>query len=193
MEKNCYVYIHYRNDNNKPFYVGKGSWNENKKYKRYKYSYGRNPHWKNIVNKVGYTIRIIENFLTEDEAFDRESYYINLIGFEKLCNMTRGGEGIIGHKHTEETKKKCALFGVKNGMFNKTHSDNVKKILSEKRKGVNAFKDIEHPKAKKVINIETGEIYNSIREASKNENINNNTLKKYLSGSIKNKTKIRYL
>jgi hypothetical protein len=48
-----------------------------------------------------------------------------------------------------------------------------------------------HPASKKVINIETGEIYNSIKECM--EKTGYKKLREKLSGTRPNKTPIRYL
>lgn len=47
--------------------------------------------------------------------------------------------------------------------------------------------------SKKVIDIKTNYIYNSIREAACINNINENTLHYYLSGKLKNKTNLKYV
>jgi hypothetical protein len=209
MENNCYVYIHYRNDNNKPFYVGKG------KGKRYNSKKDRNQHWKNIVNKVGYTSRIIENFLTEEKSFEFEKYYIQLIGRKNLCNYTDGGEGISGLKHSEETKKKIGEKSkgrkhseehkkkMSKSKKGKKHSELTKKKMSKSKKGKKhseltkkkmseCKKGKKPPQAKKVINIETGIIYDCIRYVAEKNNINPITLYGYLNGKRKNKTPFRY-
>ena len=183
---NFYVYVHFRKDNLQPFYVGKG------KGRRVNITHNRNKHWQNVVAKHGLFAQIMENNLTEEQAFEREKFYIQVLGKENLCNHTDGGEGISGYKHSAESIKKSSRFGEKNGMFGKTHTEEVRKILSKKAKGVNSFEGIEHPHALKVINIETGIIYPSIRNAAKCEKVNNNSLKKYLAGSLTNKTNLRY-
>lgn len=50
-----------------------------------------------------------------------------------------------------------------------------------------------HPRAKKVINIETGEIFNSLRDIVKVLNINYSTLRSKLQGKNGNNTPYRYL
>jgi len=187
--------------------------------KRYKSKFKRNAYWKNIVNKVGYTPMIIQNFLTEEESFQLEKYYIQHFGRNNLCNMTDGGEGssgcipnektrkkfsentigeknpmygkksaMYGKKHTEESKKKMSnkQKGEKHPMFGKIHTEESKKKMSESRTGN------KNPNSKKVINIETNEIYFCVREAANIFNINYNTLTAYLKGKLKNKTPFKY-
>jgi DNA-binding XRE family transcriptional regulator len=92
----------------KPIYVGKGKRNRHKKI------CGRNPIFKNKINKIKklglkpIIIKLYEN-LNEKESFETEKNLISEI--EKinpgiLVNMTYGGEGVSGYKHTEETLKK---------------------------------------------------------------------------------------
>ena len=87
-----YVYVWIRKDTGNVFYVGKGTKN------RYKDLSMRNKYFLNIVNKLGMDnieIKIIENNLTEQEAFDKEKEYIKyyIDNGIKLANMTSGGEG----------------------------------------------------------------------------------------------------
>ena len=108
-----YVYEHWRLDKNECFYVGKGTRDR-------AYSQGRrNIHWKNIVAKLertgsSYEVRIVADGLTEKEALDLEKKRIALWRdtFD-LANMTDGGEGVSGYKHSLETRKKLSI---NNGM-----------------------------------------------------------------------------
>ena len=146
-----YVYEHIRLDNMTCFYVGKGKGNRI-------YKPNRNNHHDNICNKYGYKAVIIKDNLTEDEAFELErerieyyvftlGYGIDIEGYENrennkfLTNMTFGGEGVSGIKHSEETKRKIseALKGENNPMHGKKGmyhlSEEAKLKLSEAHKG----------------------------------------------------------
>jgi len=57
IKSNFYVYRHIRLDNNRPFYVGKGSG------RRAFIKTDRNDYWNKIVNKVNYKIEIMLNNL----------------------------------------------------------------------------------------------------------------------------------
>jgi len=61
--------------------------------------------------------------------------------FESGYNLTKGGEGRVGCKHTEESKKKMseATKGENNGMYGKRHSKKTKEKMSESRKGERSF------------------------------------------------------
>ncbi len=68
-----YTYIHYRKDNNKPFYVGEGS-NNRATNKRI-----RNQEWKKVVDTVGYSVEIMSRFETEEEALAHEAFLIETL------------------------------------------------------------------------------------------------------------------
>jgi hypothetical protein len=104
------VYRHKRNDTNDTFYIGIG------KTDKRSYSHrNRNKYWHNIVNKVGYTVDIIKSNISWDDACDIEnllimSYGRKDLGLGLLVNMTDGGDGFIGGKHSDETKDKMKVW-----------------------------------------------------------------------------------
>ena len=69
----------------------------------------RNPYWHNIVNKYGRpTVKLLARWDTEQEALDHEKLLILCfkdMGY-KLANITDGGEGTSGYKHTPEQREK---------------------------------------------------------------------------------------
>jgi len=91
-----YVYEHIRNDTNAIFYVGKG-----KKERAYRVN-DRNEYWKNIVNKIGYTVRFVVKDIDEELAYLIEQERIDQLeklGI-KLANICPGGAGVgSGDKH----------------------------------------------------------------------------------------------
>lgn len=101
-----YVYEHIRPDTGMVFYVGKGKKN------RYRCKTHRNKHWQRIVAKAGgfKAIKLVENLdeelslLVEQERIDQ----LKRLGV-KLCNITEGGEGCTGLKHTDEAKRKIGV------------------------------------------------------------------------------------
>lgn len=105
-----YVYVHKRLDTGAVFYVGKG-------FARRAYSrQGRNPHWRYIVAKHGFEAVIVKAGLSEQCAFSLEKIIIGSVGFKNLTNVTTGGEGFSGGRHTEESRRKlsASLRGKKN-------------------------------------------------------------------------------
>ena len=128
MSEVFYVYEHTRNDTNQIFYVGKGMEGSG----RSDSIFSRNKHWRNIVNKAGFTARkkIVEiideelSFLIEIERISQ----LREMGV-KLCNMTDGGEGMSGYVPSSETREKLskALKGRKHS------EETLKKIVKASR------------------------------------------------------------
>lgn len=96
-----YVYRHIRLDSNTPFYVGKGIRN-----RAFDLDH-RNSHHKRITKKHNCKIEILKYFISEDEAFDYERRLITLYKSFGYCeaNLTNGGDGLSGFKHSIKTKK----------------------------------------------------------------------------------------
>lgn len=192
------VYQHIRLDTNEVFYIGIG-----KEIKRaYNKTNHRSKHWKNIINKTEYKVEILFDNLTWKEACQIEQYLIKYHGRKdlklgKLVNMTNGGDGTLGHIRiikplTNETRKKMSDAQKRNGI-SKEQRDKINfgfKNMSEESKLSMSKTQF---KPKKVIDIETNKIYNSVKEVSKLFNISYNLLKKHLSGITKNKTNFKYL
>lgn len=104
-----YIYFHINPLKNEIFYVGKG------KDKRAWSKSRRNKIWKNITNKYGYIVDIVEENLNESEALERESFYIKKIGRKDLglgplVNLTDGGDGGINKSISDEHKNKISNF-----------------------------------------------------------------------------------
>lgn len=185
------VYRHIRLDKNEPFYIGIGK-NINRAYE--KSSKRRSRLWQNIVKKTDYEVEILFEDIEYDFAKEKEKEFISLYGridnnTGTLCNMTDGGDGALNQYQSEETKIKRAksITGEKNGMYGKTHSDELKEYWSKYRIGAN------HPKAKKVINKETGEIFDCAKDIVKKYNIKYSTLTSWLNGSRKNTSSFEFL
>jgi group I intron endonuclease len=99
-------------------------------------------------------------------------------------------EAIKGKKHSEETRKKMSEKS-------KNRSDEYKRKMSESKKGIKQSEEHirkrSEAKSKKIINIETNEIYNSAKELCKILGLNRSTISGRLSGHLKNNTPFRYL
>jgi hypothetical protein len=97
-----YVYEHIRKDTGAVFYVGKGRGNRRCSQR------DRNQYWHNVVNKAGgFDFRVVCEdqseeliLLAEMEKIDQ----LRTLGVT-LVNLTDGGEGITGLKHSEESKQ----------------------------------------------------------------------------------------
>lgn len=198
-----YLYRHIRIDKNEPFYIGIGG---DTNYKRAFSLRNRNKHWKNITNKTKYKVDIILDGLTWLEACEKEKEFIKI--YKRicdggiLCNITLGGEGVYGLKHSEKSKKLMSvqrkgrkqseesklkrsksMKGINNPNYGKTISDQQKKIIGLSQKG--RKKSIEEKEAiysktrKKVLDEKTNIIYNSIKEAADYFNVHLTTMSRW--------------
>ncbi len=107
MENKFYVYAHQRLDDNSIFYIGKGHG------KRAWVEQHRSKYWKNIVNKAGYNVLILQDGMTETDSFILEKYLIVFygradLGEGRLVNMTDGADGSSGRITTEVARNKVA-------------------------------------------------------------------------------------
>lgn len=104
MNNQYYVYEWVRLDTNEPFYVGKGQGDRCYRKKR-----GNNQHFNNIVKNIPTAVVILHEGLTEEQALEIECWYIHQYEFEwgyNLVNLTEGGEGVTGYRHSEEEIKR---------------------------------------------------------------------------------------
>ena len=103
IEQKFFVYVDYREDDGKPFYVGKGT-------ERRVQDLERNVVHTRIKNKHGIIREVVFETHSEQESFEKE---IQLIGELQTyvhygkggANLTLGGEGGSGYKFTEEQRE----------------------------------------------------------------------------------------
>lgn len=132
-ELKYYIYFHINPLKNEIFYVGKGYGNRSHS------KHSRNKFWNHTINKYKtFCVDIIENGLSENEAYKREKYWIDRIGRRDLgkgtlVNMTNGGEGTSGYKVSGETKKKMSLSTIKKYKNNKDIAKKISKTLKDKK------------------------------------------------------------
>jgi len=136
---NFYLYRYIRLDINTPFYIGKGKGPRAKNIKWH------NQWCQNIANKYGCKVEYMILNLTENEAFIKEKEFIKFyrnLGY-KLTNLTDGGEGVSGYKHTEKTiaqkiGKNNPMYGKVGPLhhnFGKKMPPEIVKIVSQKNTG----------------------------------------------------------
>lgn len=135
----AYVYRHIRLDKNQPFYIGVGT-KDDGKYERSRCE-TRNNIWKSISKKSKYKIEIMIDDISPKEAYAKEIELISLYGRIDLktgilANLTIGGEGNVGFKHTDESKIKIS----KSGKGSKRSAETATKI-SLARKGIKFSED----------------------------------------------------
>lgn len=100
-----YTYLHRRQSDNSPFYVGKGAGNRAHRTNH------RNPHWHRTVKKYGLVVEIVAKWNTEHEALEHEKFLIHCFRDmgHRLVNLSNGGEGQSGWVPSEETRKRISL------------------------------------------------------------------------------------
>lgn len=103
----AYVYTHTRLDNNEIFYVGIGS-DILGKYLRAFSKERRSKFWKDITKNREYKVDIIYDDLYWIDACKKEIELISKygrrdLGRGTLVNLTDGGDGVFGYKHTKES------------------------------------------------------------------------------------------
>ena len=224
MENNIYtVYVHINKITNKT-YVGQTNnlqrrWRNNGiEY----YNYGKSDADQSIFWKAIQTYGwdnfehiVLKENLTLEEANYWEEYYMNFYHsryFENGYNIREAGSnGAL----SEKTKQKLSdlakerglwkgdnnprhldpLFGERNGMYGKQHSEETKQKISESLTGrtlseeqkqkIANFMNTNHPRAKKVRCIETGEVFLSARKAAEAYNTAHTCITRVCNGERK--------
>jgi len=128
----------------------------------------------NAIKKYGkdsFDVFVLENCATIEELKDRE---IKLIAERKTFvrnggyNMTKGGDGRLGHPHSKETKDKISF-----SQKGKIISDELKLKFSLAKQG--KYIRGKHPKAVKLL-INGKEMFDCIRDFSEKYNIPTSTI-----------------
>lgn len=170
--KEFYTYIH-RGSDGRVFYVGCATTNPDKRGTRARLqrayaTSGHTPAW-HAAAASGYTVEILAKYQDKGIAFDHERKLIadfRDVG-EPLVNICSGGPGMPGAKDSPEVrmKKSVTKVGSLNPMFGKTGAA--------------------HPNSRKVINKETGDVYDSVSIAADALGVKLKTLYNWLSGHRK--------
>lgn len=158
-----YTYAHYTEDTNEIFYIGKGSVNKQAAYRRAFSKQGRNRYWVNKVKKHGgHKVVILAHWGTEKEAFEHETFLIGC--FSNLTNMTVGGEGVAGRVHSQQEKEKRA-----NSLRGKKRTVETLQRMSKAQKinqvALDTLKQEREKTKKKVLCVDTGQVFSSLSEA----------------------------
>lgn len=101
-----YIYEWYIVPTNEVFYVGKG------KGKRYKTTSKRNKFFTDMYNTHECAVRIIQDNLTEKDAFELEKYWIKHYRENtnyRLTNITDGGDGASGYNPPEDVRQRMSI------------------------------------------------------------------------------------
>lgn len=166
-----YLYRHTTEDCSRVFYVGIGTKpNTNfrtfkAEYRRAFHTHNRSKFWNNVRNKHGVQVEIMYETNNRDLILEKEKEFIDLWK-DSLTNITLGGEGCIG----------------------RVKSEGEIKAISKSRLGG------KNPMARQVVNIITGEVFDSIIEAAKFSKYTELTLRDMLSKPKKiNYSVFRYI
>jgi hypothetical protein len=177
------IYRHIK-PNGEVFYIGIG--NIKRPYERRH----RNDIWSKTIKKYpDYLVEILKKDMELEDAKELEIILIDYYGRKTsrtgtLCNITLGGEGSFGLKHSDKSKKKMSKNKLGKPSWNKgiKHSEYHKENL-KKNSGM----------AKKVICTETGKIWDSIADCANENGFVMITLSQYLRGQTINKTTFKFL
>ena len=133
------------------------------------------------IEKYGienFDIKVIDVATNEEELNDKEKLWIRKLNcmLPKGYNQTFGGKTTKGFTHREQSKEKMSkaksklYVGSGNPFFGKRHSEESKEKMSKARKGrklTTEWKEkIGLAQRKKVINLDTGEVFDSIKSAA---------------------------
>ena len=126
-----------------------------------------------------FTIEILDTAYSKEELNQKEIYWISKFDtFKNGYNLCEGGGQTSGYHHTEKSKKIMSEYkkdlynGENNPFYNKQHSEKSKKKMSEARKGMAHLNDNQVKKLreshfhKKVINLDTNKVFDSVKEAA---------------------------
>lgn len=148
----------------------------------------RTTHFDRALAKYGienFKITIIDTAITVEELNEKEQFWVRFFRTfgENGYNMCEGGGNTIGYHHTPETKqvmrekKKNMYYGNANPFYGKHHNEETRKRWSQIRKGRKLTAEWKQHLSetssikRKVHNVETDEIFESIKEAAEKYNI----------------------
>ena len=128
------LYRHIRLDTNEVFYIGIG-----KTIKRAYVKQDRSKFWNSIIEKTDYEVEILFDYLTDEQAREKEKEFIKLygrrdLGTGTLVNLTDGGDGgatkgkVISEKHKLQISK-----ANKGRKFSAEHRRNLSKAIRGRR------------------------------------------------------------
>lgn len=132
IEKNYYVYSHYKKDSNELFYIGIGKRRVGNLHSQiYSRAYQcskimRNFLWKRCFVKHGRYVKILYDNLTEKECKEKEIELITRFGriinnSGILCNISGGGEG---RYKDNSNNKKIYVYNLQGTLINTFNSRN---------------------------------------------------------------------
>lgn len=170
------------------FYVGKG--NAIRPYQ----SQNRNKHWHRVVAKYGLIVKIVGQWEGETMALLHEEFLIALYrsNGEKLTNILSGGVSNSGPRHTPESKERLRIAHTGKKRSRESVEKQRSKVLGipkskEHREKLSKAKTGKSVPSvwKKVMCINTGEIFESVSSASNKLGVDKSHIVKCCRGKLK--------
>lgn len=208
LDKKYYTYAHVREDEHPPFYIGIGT--QSKKtgaFGRSKSTQDRSTLWRNKLKNKKYYIVICTSSNDYNEIKEHEIDVIRELGKIKygglLTNITDGGEGCSGYKHTPQhilklkENYKNGLCSLKNRQI--SDKERLERSIRYTGKGNPNFgktgfnsasgRIIEKLSPEGIILLE----YGSVRDAARIENVSHTSIRKAINNcTLCNNFKWRY-
>jgi len=144
-----------------------------------------------------FSIEILEEVSTREEAYRKEIEWIAKCDclIPKGYNQCKGGKATDGYKYSEEVRhqmsvsRKGKYVGENNPFYGKHHSEEQRKKWSEQRRGRKLTEEWKRKvglaSMRKVRNVDTGEVFNSIKEACEKYNLKDTHISRVCRGGRK--------
>lgn len=191
-------------------------------YERAYATHPRNKAWKRLVKECGFEVEILAHFKTDALAQEFEMAEIQRLGRADLgtgtlLNMTDGGDGhanivvsddlrLKRSKNASAPRSEAWVKSISsarkrtgnNGLVKQGDSlpEAWRQAIAAGQRGPNNYmrgrSGEKHPRARKVVNVDTGMIYPSVCAAAEAEGFNMKSLHNCLSGHRKNTTPLRF-
>ena len=143
-----------------------------------------------ILNKGkdNFEVVLLETVASIEEADEKERFWIKEFNADDArfgYNSTTGGHT---WEFSEKVRKEMSenRQGKNNSFYNKHHSDEQREKWSKERKGL--YEGGKHPQAKRVKCVETGKVYDCIKDASADTGANKTHLAEVCRGVYGRKT-----
>lgn len=172
MDNKC-VYIYVNDTTHEPFYVGRGNTERPRKL------HSRSQKFMDVYNNNKCHYEIVKANLSPEEAAELERQVIKDYKEQgcELVNQTNGGEMRQYSSWTDEMRQEYAqrLKGENNPNYNNHWTTKQKERLSKLRKENGLAKGGNNPRARQVMCVETGVVYDCKRDAAEFLGVGNGT------------------
>lgn len=186
------------NIKNGKFYIGSAVNFEKRKRNHFnllKRNVHDNIHLQRAYNKYGseyFIFEIIECVEDKNILIEREQYWIDFYGIKNIYNICSVAGNTFGRRHSEKTKKKIGIKSI--GRKFDTESKNIQSLKAKERIKNGTIKGLfttermaggKNPAARKVICLETKEIFETTKAAGEKYSISRQAIGKNCGGYTK--------